>query len=222
MEIEPIGFIESPYQEKFGVPRQSGLVTEAEGVIRLVTPWDCSEAIRGMDAISHLWVTFGFHLVPKDESQKPTARPPRLGGNERMGIFATRSPFRPNRLGLSLVNLLGHEPGRLQIGGVDMVDGTPVYDIKPYLPWTEAKPEAKAGFASEKPDSGWKVEVAIEVPSESLRTLILATLAHDPRPAFHGSDPDRVYGMKLDGHDVRWKVEESQRIVKVIEIVSER
>lgn len=222
MEIEPIGFIESPFQEKFGVPRQSGLVPEAEGVIRLSAPFDREEAIRGLDAISHLWVIYGFHQVPEGESQKLTARPPRLGGNERMGIFATRSPFRQNRLGLSLVELIDRKPGELRIGGLDMVDGTPVYDIKPYLPWAESVPQASAGFATEKPTAAWKVEFETEVQSSELRTLILGILRQDPRPAFHGDDPERVYGMKLGGTDVRWKVDESEQIVKVIEIRPEQ
>tara|TARA_R110002096_G_scaffold200639_3_gene384634 strand:- start:8938 stop:9606 length:669 start_codon:yes stop_codon:yes gene_type:complete len=222
MEIEPVGFIESPFQEKFGAPRQPGLVNAAEGRILFVDPWNREEAIRGLEAFSQIWVIYGFHQISEPGSRKTTARPPRLGGNERVGIFASRSPFRPNRLGLSLVELLAVEPGLLRIGGLDMVDGSPVYDVKPYLPWAESIPEAKAGFAAERPGSNWEVEFETGVPNQNLRELIAATLALDPRPAFHKPDSHRVYGAKLSGYNVRWRVDEIMGVVKVIEILEEK
>ncbi len=221
MNIQPIGFIESPFEEKFGAPRQPGLVPAAQGAVRLLAPWDREEAIRGLEAFSHIWVIYGFDRVPEGGA-KTTVRPPRLGGNERIGILASRSPFRENRLGLSVVKLLGVEAGRLEIGGLDMVDGSPVFDVKPYLPWAESIPEAEAGFAVARPEPDWDVEFAVEVADESLRNLIAETLAQDPRPAFHEGDPDRVYGMNLAGWNVQWRVDQGCRIAQVLEISPKR
>src|SRR5690606_9675876 len=139
------------------------------------------EAIRGLDAFSHLWVIYGFHLVDPSQA-KPTVRPPRLGGNQRVGVFASRSPFRPNGLGLSVVKILTLAPGRIEVGGVDMVNGSPVYDLKPYLPYVEAIPEAKGGYARAAPASRLRVEFVVPPPeNEAFRSLITAVLSADPR-----------------------------------------
>lgn len=204
MHLKPIGIIETPYAEKFGAPRQPGLVEEAIGVIRLEAPWNAEEAVRGLDEFSHIWVIYGFHLTP-ESSEQLTVRPPRLGGNERVGVFASRSPFRPNRLGLSLVRVLRVEPGLVEVGGVDIVDKSPVYDLKPYLPWVESQPDAKAGFAAEKPDS--KLDVAFEVEIDpQLQALVRSTIAHDPRPAYRANEVGE-FGMTIAGLNIRWRVD---------------
>ncbi|MEM7009915.1 MAG: tRNA (N6-threonylcarbamoyladenosine(37)-N6)-methyltransferase TrmO [Verrucomicrobiota bacterium] len=217
MHLNPIGIIETPYAEKFGAPRQPGLVEEATGVIRLEAPWDAEEAVRGLEEFSHIWVIYGFHLTPESPAQL-TVRPPRLGGNERVGVFASRSPFRPNRLGLSLVQILGVEPGLIEVGGVDIVDRSPVYDLKPYLPWVESQPDAIAGFAAAKPETKLDVEFEVEIDPQ-LRELVRSTIAHDPRPAYLAAEAG-VFGVTVAGLNVRWRVESNSSKAIVFEAAS--
>jgi len=210
--LSPIGYISSDYPDKFGVPRQPGLVTAASAMLTLVTPFDDPLCVRGLEDFSHLWVSFIFHQNP--ERWAPMVRPPRLGGNKKVGVFASRSPNRPNRLGLSLVALERIETRqgvRLHLKGVDLVDGTPVVDIKPYLPWADVHPSACAGFAPEPPKV---LNVSFSPASESilylrqdgeeLRELIRQVVSQDPRPAYHADDSQRVYGMPLRDLNVRF------------------
>lgn len=227
LSISPIGVIESPYAEKFGVPRQPGLVQAASGAVRMLAPFDQPGAFDGIDGFSHVWLTFGFHLCAGQ--WRARVRPPRLGGNQELGVFATRSPFRPNNLGLSVVSCFGIEQTdgelRLRVGGLDLVDGTPVYDIKPYVPYVDALPEAAAGFAPQAPCANWSVLFseaaeqrlqASEQP-EALRALIEQTLALDPRPAYRQGDQDeRTYGMRLEQFDVRWKMRDGAIFVEAL------
>lgn len=211
--MTPIGVVESCFWEKFGTPRQSGLVASARGKIVFSNEVD-SEACRGLEEFSHLWILFLFDQVG-EKDVRWLVRPPRLGGNEKKGVFATRSPFRPNRMGLSLVKLDQVGEGFLSVSGLDLVSGTPVLDVKPYLPYAESIPDAIGGFAEEAPE-----RLPVEVPkrlrekvSKQELELVMEALAVDPRPAYH-DDPDRVYGCLLSGYDVKWKVAE-QRILVV-------
>lgn len=210
-EIEPIAHIRTSFPEKFGIPRQSGLVAEAKGTIVFEPKYRDPDALRGIEGFSHLWLIWGFSAVEQD-GFTPLVRPPRLGGNEKRGVFATRSPFRPNELGLSVVRLEGVEKTRgkgvvLNVGGVDLLDKTPIYDIKPYIPYADAHPDARGGFASD-PDEG----VLIVDCDDALRgrlgedaVAVLAALARDPRPAYH-DDPERIYEMRYGAWIVRFSV----------------
>ncbi|MGB0711950.1 MAG: tRNA (N6-threonylcarbamoyladenosine(37)-N6)-methyltransferase TrmO [Gammaproteobacteria bacterium] len=194
----PIARIRTPFGGKFGTPRQSGLVPSAQGWVELLAPYNRPEALDGLEGFSHLWLIWVFHEAVRDD-WSPTVRPPRLGGNERMGVFATRSPFRPNPIGLSVVELLELDAARsrFRVGGVDISDGTPILDIKPYVPYADALPDARAGFASEAPDARLEVHFspaarAVLDTSPHLEPLIRQTLALDPRPAYQRT-PGRVY-----------------------------
>lgn len=210
--LTAIGRIASDYPDKFGVPRQPGLAPAGRAVLHLLPPFDDPQAVRGLGDISHLWLTFIFHRSPTRWT--PLVRPPRLGGNARIGVFATRSTHRPNRLGLSLVELERIETTngvRLHLRGHDLIDGTPVLDIKPYLPWAESHPEAQAGFAPSPPpsypvDFSAQAETALAQrdDSDSLRELIIQVLGQDPRPAYHQDTPTRVYGVSLRDVNVRF------------------
>ena len=216
--VNPIGVIHSCFPEKFGIPRQPGLAPAAMARLELLPPYDRVEALEGIEAYSHLWISFVFHAVKRDE-WKPTVRPPRLGGNRRIGVFATRSTHRPNPLGLSVVELLGIETSDeghpvLLLGGVDIMDGTPVLDIKPYLPYADIIPDARAELAPDRPPVS---EVVFEPNVEALfdakpelqkhRVLICQVLEHDPRPAYHrDKETDRIYGISLYNFDIRWQV----------------
>lgn len=215
MEIEPIGVVRTCFGDKFAVPRQAGLCPDAWGTLAFAPRYRSREAVRGLEGFSHLWITFHFHAVAGGGWQ-PTVRPPRLGGNRRIGVFASRSPFRPNGLGLSLARLEGidldaAEAPLLRLGGTDLVDGTPVLDVKPYLPWCDAVAEARAGFAAEAP-AQLAVEVAPGVAASfaalpgRARAVIRQALALDPRPAVQAGDPARVFGALLCGHEVRFTV----------------
>ncbi|MGM0593071.1 MAG: tRNA (N6-threonylcarbamoyladenosine(37)-N6)-methyltransferase TrmO [Pseudomonadota bacterium] len=214
--LDAIGIIHSPYREKFGIPRQPGLV-DATATLELLPPYNRAEAVKGLEAFSHIWISFIFHAVER-EAWRPTVRPPRLGGNTRVGVFASRSTHRPNPLGLSVVALEGidlDERGvTLRLGGADLLDGTPVVDIKPYIPYVDSIPEARAGFAPEAPP---RLEVRFSVPAAQacgelsqrypgLERLIRGVLAQDPRPAYRvGRDEGREYGVALYELNVRFR-----------------
>jgi tRNA-Thr(GGU) m(6)t(6)A37 methyltransferase TsaA len=217
--LTPIGIVRSCYKEKFGVPRQPGLVTAAEAFLELSPPYDREEALRGLESFSHAWVLFIFHQALQRQ-WKPMVRPPRLGGNRRLGVFATRSPFRPNPVGLSAVELgaIERRGGRLRIQliGADLVDGTPVLDIKPYVPYADSIATARGGYADGAPTTNCEVvfestaEKALEpLPDAAkLRELIIQVLRQDPRPAYRDNgDEAREYGMHLYDVNVRWRHE---------------
>ncbi|CNH65111.1 putative methyltransferase%2C YaeB/AF_0241 family [Yersinia thracica] len=213
-----IGVIRSPYKEKFAVPRQPGLIEDGGGELHLLAPYNQAEAVRGLADFSHLWVMFVFHQT-MDSGWRPTVRPPRLGGNARMGVFATRATFRPNPIGMSLIELKGvHCQGGqviLELGSLDLVDGTPVIDIKPYLPFAESQPHARAGFAQTAPDAGMPVSFSPTAEQQliqqqrypHLRRFITQVLAQDPRPAYRkGDNESREYAVLLLEFNVRWRV----------------
>lgn len=220
--IRPIAHIESDFPEKFGIPRQAGLVEELRAKVVFEEPFRNPEALRGIEGFSHLWLIWQFsENVRADFS--PTVRPPRLGGNTRLGVFATRSPFRPNALGLSCVRLLGLEKTRekgtvLLVAGADLMDGTPIFDIKPYLPYADCRPEATGGFA---PDAPEKLKVVF--PAAALETIppdkhaaLRGVLENDPRPRYH-SDPERLYAMSFAGLTVRFRVKDGTLRVESVE-----
>ncbi|TFH88626.1 tRNA (N6-threonylcarbamoyladenosine(37)-N6)-methyltransferase TrmO [Billgrantia azerbaijanica] len=232
--MEAIGHIESDYPDKFGIPRQPGLAPAARAVLTLAPPYADPLAVRGLEAFSHLWLTFVFHLSPERAPAQwtPLVRPPRLGGNAKVGVFASRSTHRPNRLGLSLVELLEIDTRRgvrLVLGGADLVSGTPVLDIKPYLPWAEARPGARAGFApAAPPQLGVRFSPDVEAflaarpDATSLRALIEQVLAQDPRPAYRQGAEARTYGVRLRDVDVRFRALEDEAgaaLLRVVEIV---
>ena len=204
---------------KFGIPRQSGLVGDMVSEIVLEPPYRNADALRGLEGFSHLWLIWEFSLA-KREGWSPTVRPPRLGGNRRLGVFATRSPFRPNPIGLSCVTLrdiLWEDPRGpvLRVGGADLMDGTPIYDIKPYLPYADCHPEAASGFAGPDWDRRLEVrcpEALLSALPEEQRPVVLELLAQDPRPSYQ-QDPGRVYGMTYAGWNIRFRVEGKTLIV---------
>ncbi|WP_318424424.1 tRNA (N6-threonylcarbamoyladenosine(37)-N6)-methyltransferase TrmO [Photobacterium leiognathi] len=229
--IEPIGIIHSPYKEKFAVPRQPGLVPSARSEIILQGDANSLEAVRGIDQFSHLWLLFLFDQN-LEAGWRPTVRPPRLGGNERIGVFASRATFRPNGIGMSAVELKGvrHENGNviIEIGGVDLVDGTPIVDIKPYIPYSDSLPEAQGGFASSAPDlmPVCFSETALnQLPSKNkayYQTVISEVLAQDPRPAYKKGKPDpKQYAVHLFDFNVHFSVTEQQITVNQIEKVNQ-
>ncbi len=208
MEIKPIAYIETDFPEKFGIPRQSGLVEELKAKVVFLPEYRNNDAVRGLERFSHIWLIWDFSKAHK-EKWSPTVRPPRLGGNVRMGVFATRSPFRPNPLGLSVVRLERVEVGKaLYVSGADLMNGTPIFDIKPYLPYVDSKPEASDGFAlnTSEPilDVIFPEELLLLVPPEK-RTVLKAVLAQDPRPQYQ-SDSSRVYTMSFSGLDISFNV----------------
>ncbi len=212
MEMKPIAHIHNDYTAKFGIPRQSGLVEQVESTIVFEPEYRNADALRGMDGYSHLWLLWVFSEAVRD-GWSPTVLPPRLGGKTRMGVFATRSPFRPNPIGLSSVKLLGVELHTkdgpvIHVAGADLMDGTPVLDVKPYLPYTDSHPDAIGGFADPVRDYSLKVvfpdEWMAQVPSR-LREPVLGLLAQDPRPSYQ-NDPERIYGVAFGGYDFRFRV----------------
>lgn len=225
MEFKTIARIHTGFPEKFGIPRQSGIV-ETPGYIVFEPPYNNPDAVRGLEEFSHIWLIWQFSQAVIDD-WSPTVRPPRLGGNTRVGVFASRSPFRPNPIGLSLVKLesieYDHSLGLvLHVTGADILDGTPIYDIKPYLPYSEAKPDAEGGFAHRVMDDSMQVvltedadlEPAKEIPEEDLYT-IKKLLAQDPRPRYQ-DDPERVYGMSYGDWEVKFTAGDGVIMVKSI------
>ena len=221
-----IGVVHSCFKEKFGIPRQPGLAPQAKGRLTLYSPYASRDAVEGLELSSHIWVQFLFHDVEKDQ-WKPSVRPPRLGGNKTRGVFATRSPMRPNKIGLSAVKLEGidfQNGVELLIGGIDLLDGTPVLDVKPYVPYTDKIDGADNRFAAEPPihlpvvfslDAAEACKQQQRNYRESLRELIEQVLQQDPRPQYHTIDPSRIYGMKLLGFDLKWRYEQQENGVVI-------
>ena len=222
MVLKTIGIIKSDFSTKFGLPRQSGLAVSSYSYVEILPPYISADAFRGITEYSHLWILWGFNKNPEREEFSPTVRPPKLGGNKRVGVFATRSPNRPNPIGLSCVKLLSVEATGdkilLKISGADMADGTPVYDIKPYLPYTDCVPNARGSFGEDLP----KVSLYVDFPQVLLDKFdkdkqqgLIEALSLDPRPGYH--EDDRLYGFLYCGKDVRFKVKD--KTLTVVEIV---
>lgn len=220
MTITPVAYFHSPLTSKFGIPRQSGIADTLPGRIVLVPPYRSADAVRGLEAFSHLWLIWEFS-ANRHGASGVTVRPPRLGGNERVGVFASRSPFRPNALGLSSVKIhsvemTADEGPVINVTGADLMDGTPIYDIKPYVAYTDSHPDAHCGFVDEHRWQQLQVEIPPEVAqlftAEEL-TALRQLLAQDPRPRYH-ADEHRVYGMPYAGHDVKFRVSGGQVIVE--------
>jgi tRNA (adenine37-N6)-methyltransferase len=220
--IHPIAHIESDFKEKFGIPRQAGLVDALEARIVFEPEYRDPEALRGIEGFSHLWLIWQFSAAVRSD-WSPTVRPPRLGGNERMGVFATRSPFRPNSLGLSCVRLIRVEStpeqgSTLIVGGADLMGGTPIFDIKPYVAYADSKPDARSGFASDAPEV-LKVsipeEINHQIPVEK-RAALIGVLSEDPRPRYQ-HDSERIYAMSFAGMNVKFRVDNNTVIVTDIE-----
>ena len=215
MNIEPVAFFKSPLKEKFGIPRQSGLAPSLEGELRFVAPYDAPEALRGLEGFDYCWIIWGFSLNGSGSSL--TVRPPRLGGNERVGVFASRSPFRPNGLGLSCVKIKSVSAGVVVVTGADLADGTPVYDVKPYVRYADSRPEARSGFVD---GNSWEtLEVVIprdlaDILGADARVLS-ELLSQDPRPGYQ-DDPERVYGFVYNKFNVKFSV--SQGRVEVLSL----
>lgn len=212
MLLKPIAHIETCFPTKFGVPRQAGIIG-TPGRIVFKPEYRVAEAVRGLEGFDYVWLIWQFSKAVRDD-WTPTVRPPRLGGNQRMGVFATRSPFRPNALGLSSVRLERIETHAqlgpvLHVSGADLMDGTPIYDIKPYLPYTDSHPDARSGFATQPAESLLEVcclNDCLSTLPPDLRKPLLEVLAHDPRPQYQ-HNPERVYGMAFAGYEVRFRVE---------------
>jgi len=231
--FEPIGRIHSCFTEKFGVPRQPGLVPEAEAHLELFPPYNQSEAFRALERFSHIWVIFVFH-DRRCNDWKATVRPPRLGGNQRIGVFASRSGFRPNAIGQSVVRLLTVETSkrgaRLRLGGVDLLDGTPVLDIKPYVPYADCIPEAEGGYAPTPPPRSFRVTFSTRSEQmcstldpgkyPAVKALIEGLLSRDPRPAYKDNCSANSFGMRLWDLNIRFTMEDRQIIVTSIECLS--
>lgn len=222
MNIHPVAYFHSPLTSKFGIPRQSGLAEELVGTIVLEPEYRREEAVRGLAAFDYLWLIWEFSANPH-EQQGLTVRPPRLGGNERVGVFASRSPFRPNRLGLSCVRIdkveMTEKDGPvILVRGADLMDGTPIYDIKPYVAYADSHPEARSGFVDKTEWKPLQVEIPQTLsslfPEEELKGL-RQVLSQDPRPRYH-DDAERIYGMPFAGWDVRFRVADD--VVTVVEV----
>lgn len=224
IKINPIARMHSDFASKFGIPRQSGIVEELRSTIVFEPEYRNSDALRGMDGFSHLWLIWQFSKAVRTD-WSPTVRPPRLGGNTRMGVFATRSPFRPNSLGLSCVKFLGLEETAefgmvIHVGGADLMDGTPIFDIKPYIPYADCHPDALNGFTG---GTEGKI-LEVNFPAELLQKLpqakqaaVVGILAHDPRPSYQ-KDADRIYGFTFAGFEIRFRVEET--LLTVVDVTT--
>ncbi len=221
MELQVVARIRTDFPTKFGVPRQSGITDTLLSEVIFEPEYRNADALRGIEGYSHLWLLWGFSEVEK-ENWSPTVRPPRLGGNTRMGVFATRSPFRPNKIGLSSVRLIRTEDSPegicLIVSGADMVDGTPIYDIKPYIPYTDCHPDALGGFSDGVRDHRLDVSIPPEIirdfPEEK-RAGLTEVLSQDPRPAYI-DDPERVYGLLFGGFEIKFTV--SDGVASVISV----
>jgi probable methyltransferase, YaeB/AF_0241 family len=218
MNIKPVAYFHSPLTSKFGIPRQSGLAQSLQGRIVFEREYRHAEAVRGLEQFDYLWLIWEFSA--NDEGVGLTVRPPRLGGNERVGVFASRSPFRPNRLGLSCVRINKVEMSAtegpvIHVSGADLMDGTPIYDVKPYVAYADSHPEARSGFVDQHQ---WQ-PLCVEIPDDVVRLFsddelqaLREVLAQDPRPRFH-DDPDRIYGMPFANRDVKFRVSDGTLFV---------
>ena len=223
VNIKVIARMKSDFPTKFGIPRQSGLVENLRATIIFEPEFRNADALRGIAGYSHLWLIWQFSEAVR-EDWSPTVRPPRLGGNTRMGVFATRSPFRPNALGLSSVRLLGVEQTEeygtvLHVGGADLMDGTPIFDIKPYIPYGDCHPEATGGFTDTAGDFLLEVDFPAQLLQklpEDKRSAAIGVLQHDPRPSYQRA-PDRVYGLSFAGFDIRFTVKDKTLTVQAVE-----
>lgn len=229
MEIRPIAYIRTVFPEKFGVPRQSGLARNLQGKIVFEDEFRNPDAIRGLEGFSHLWLIWEFSGNRRSEGEwQPTVRPPRLGGNAHMGVFATRSPFRPNPLGLSCVRIAGIDIDTpdgpvIKVTGADLMDGTPIYDIKPYIRYADSRPEAVCGYVDHLQEKNLKVvmpsRVSDKIKDKDIIPSLIETLQLDPRPSYH-DDPQREYGMSFAGYNVRFTVNGAVLQVKDIMLLS--
>ncbi|WP_434677672.1 tRNA (N6-threonylcarbamoyladenosine(37)-N6)-methyltransferase TrmO [Pseudomonas sp. R1-18] len=225
-QVSPVGFVRSCFKEKFAIPRQPQLAPAARGVLELVAPFDQGDAVQGLEHVSHVWLLFMFHMALEDKPRLKV-RPPRLGGNQSTGVFATRATHRPNGIGQSVVRLDKVEPGRLWLSGIDLLDGTPVLDIKPYVPYADIIAEASNSMASAAPQLipvQWQDSALAQAHSHALRLseplveLIEQCLAQDPRPAYQTPTPQRRYGAQFWDLDVRWHYP-SAGLIRVLEVV---
>ena len=224
ISFKVIAHIRTPFGTKFGIPRQSGYCERVKSFIEFESPYAVSDALRGIEDFSHLWLLWHFSEADNGGEWSPTVRPPKLGGNKRVGVFATRSPFRPNPIGLSSVKLVTVEKGqdgskRLVVTGADLMDGTPILDIKPYLAYTDSHPEAKGGYSVDFSERKLCVRYGVktELLSEDLQCSLTEVLEQDPRPAYH-NDPERIYGLVFDNLEVKFKVDDNTQILTVLSI----
>ncbi|MFJ2981281.1 MULTISPECIES: tRNA (N6-threonylcarbamoyladenosine(37)-N6)-methyltransferase TrmO [unclassified Pseudomonas] len=226
--VSPVGIVRSCFKEKFAIPRQPQLAPAARGVLELLPPYDQGEAVAGLEQVSHVWLLFLFHQALEDKPRLKV-RPPRLGGNKSMGVFATRATHRPNGIGQSVVRLEGVEPGRLLLSGIDLLDGTPVLDIKPYVPYADSIAGASNLMASDAPEAiavQWAQSALPQAHEHALRLgeplveLIEQCLAQDPRPAYQVPPPERVYGVKFWDVQVRWHYPQPD-VIRVLEVVAD-
>lgn len=218
LSLSPIAYVESPYRQKFAIPRQPGLVKSARGVIHFTEAYAHPDCLRGIEDFSHLWLTFMFHETAT-QGWKPLVRPPRLGGNQRKGVFATRSTFRPNPIGLSVVELLEVRNNTLVVAGLDLLHGTPILDIKPYLPYSDSIADARGGYADARPNTGMEVQFSAAAEAvlaqhtaqyPQLRALITEVLQQDPRPGYQREQNwQKEYGMHLYDFNIKWRVEDN-------------
>lgn len=220
--MHPIATMKSDFPTKFGIPRQSGLAESLQSTIVFEPEYRNAEALRGIEEFSHLWIIWQFSEAVRSD-WTPTVRPPRLGGNTRMGVFATRSPFRPNSIGLSCVKLIGIEktPDQgtvIHVAGADLMDGTPIFDIKPYIPYSDCHPEASRGFTAKVDDFLLNVDFPdnlLQSIPENKRSALTEVLSHDPRPSYQ-RNPDRIYGLRFANFDIRFSVQDNMLYVKEV------
>lgn len=208
MTVSPVAVFHSPIGDKFGLPRQAGLAPALPGEVRFLPPYDAPEAVRGLEGFDYCWLIWGFSLNPDSENSL-TVRPPRLGGNKRVGVFASRSPFRPNGLGLSCVRIESVADGIIHVSGADLADGTPIYDVKPYIEYADSRPGVRSGFVD---SNAWE-PLEVEMPREVVESFdagqiaaLTQVLSQDPRPQYQ-DDPQRVYGLLYEGRNVRFRVD---------------
>ncbi|MBQ1912656.1 MAG: tRNA (N6-threonylcarbamoyladenosine(37)-N6)-methyltransferase TrmO [Bacteroidales bacterium] len=218
LPLQPVAFYKGSFGSKFGIPRQGGLAPSLQGRIVFTEAYRVREALRGLDGFSRLWLIWGFSANrPTAGKWQPTVRPPRLGGNTALGVWATRSPFRPNPLGLSCVELVAIDGMELVVRGADLMDGTPIYDIKPYVAYADSFPDARCGFASEAPRPRLEVVIPPEIPLDARQREVLAeTLSYDPRPAYQDC-PEKDYALAFEGGDVHFSIRDNVLTIKRFE-----